>query len=181
MTLVRRVAHPLLASMFVLRGVDVLRNPSPYALKAQKVTPWVQRVAPQLPDDAETLVRINGAAQLAGGLLLATGRVPRVSATVLATSLVPTTLAQHRFWEETEPEAKSNQRRHFVKNVAILGGLLLATVDTEGQPGLAWRTRHAGGELQSSGRRFVSRARREAKTAAREAKHEAKLLKAQLA
>ncbi len=179
MTLVRLLARPLLAPIFVLGGVDALRNPSPRAASAQKVAPWLQRVAPQLPDDVETLVRINGGVQLAGGVFLATGRMPRLSAAVLAVTLVPTTLAQHRFWEEQEPAAKANQRRHFIKNLGILGGLLLAAVDTEGEPGLAWRTRHAGEELQTSSRRFVGRARREAKVLKREAKQEAKLLRAE--
>jgi putative oxidoreductase len=31
-----------------------------------------------------------------------------------------------------------------MKNVALLGGLALAAIDTEGRPGLAWRASHAG-------------------------------------
>jgi hypothetical protein len=31
-----------------------------------------------------------------------------------------------------------------MKNLGLLGGALLATVDTEGKPGLAWRGRKAG-------------------------------------
>ena len=63
--------------------------------------------------------------------------------------------------------------------IGMLGGLLLAAVDTEGEPGVAWWTRHAGGELQTTSRRLILRARREAKIAAREAKQEAKLLRAE--
>lgn len=179
MTPVRYIARPLLAPMFVFGGVDALRNPGRRADNARKITPWLHRIAPQLPDDAETLVRLNGGVQLAGGIFLATGRMPRLSAAVLAVTLVPTTLAQHRFWEESDPGAKSNHRRHFTKNLGVLGGLLLAAVDTEGEPGIAWRTRHAGEELQSSSRRLVRRAKREAKMVTREAKQEAKLLRAE--
>jgi uncharacterized membrane protein YphA (DoxX/SURF4 family) len=75
--------------------------------------------------------------------LLATGRLPRVAATVLAVSLVPTTLAGHRFWEGTDPQARAAQRIHFLKNTAMLGGLILAAVDTEGRPSLGWRARRA--------------------------------------
>lgn len=179
MTLVRRLARPLLAAKFVLGGVEALRDPGPRAAKAEKITPWLHRVAPQLPDDTETLVRINGGVQLAGGTLFATGRAPRLSSSVLAATLVPTTLASYRFWEETDKTARTNLRLHFVKNLGLLGGLLLAAVDTEGQPGVAWRTRHAGSELQSTSRRLVRRAKRETKIAAREAKQEAKLLRAE--
>lgn len=179
MTLVRRVARPMLASIFVTGGVNALRNPGSRVNAAEKVTPWLTRIAPQLPSDTETLVRINGGVQLVGGSLLAVGRLPRLSALALAGALVPSTLAGHRFWEEKDPAKRANERTHFTKNIGLMGGLLLAAVDTEGSPGLAWRTRHAGEELQSSGRRFVLRARREAKIAAREAKQEAKLLRAE--
>lgn len=178
MTLVRRVARPLLATLFVTGGFDALRNPSARAAKAEKVAPALQRLAPQLPDDTETLVRINGAVQIAGGLLLASGIFTRLSATALAVTLVPTTAAGHRYWEETDQAARANQRTHFIKNLGLLGGLLLAAVDTEGEPGLAWRARHAGGELQASSRRLARRARRETKLATRDAKREAKLLRA---
>src|SRR5205807_669938 len=56
----------------------------------------------------------------------------------------PTTLAAHRFWEEEDPELRSQQQVHFVKNLGLLGGLMLAAADTEGKPSLAWRARHAG-------------------------------------
>ena len=71
-------------------------------------------------DDGEpiTLVRINGAEQVVAGLALATGRLPRISAAVLAASLVPTTAAGHRFWEESDPQQKANQKIHFFKNVS---------------------------------------------------------------
>lgn len=179
MTLVRRVARPLLAAMFVTGGFDALRNPGPRAAKAEKVTPALNRLVPQLPDDTETLVRLNGAVQLAGGLLLASNNLTRLSATALAATLVPTTAAGHRYWEETDQDARANQRLHFIKNLGLLGGLMLAAVDTEGEPGLAWRAKHAGGELQSSSKRAARRARREAKSVTHDAKREAKLLRAQ--
>jgi uncharacterized membrane protein YphA (DoxX/SURF4 family) len=37
---------------------------------------------------------------------------------------VPTTLAGHRFWEE-ESAARSGQRLQFLKNLGLIGGLLL--------------------------------------------------------
>jgi hypothetical protein len=35
------------------------------------------------------------------------------------------------------------QRTHFLKNLAILGGLIIAATDTEGAPSLGWRARRA--------------------------------------
>jgi putative oxidoreductase len=143
---VRRVARPLLAAVFVHSGVDVLRNPRP---RAELAAPVAARLAESLPlpSDPEQLVKINAAAQLVAGSALAVGRAPRLAATVLAGSLVPTTLAGHRFWEHEEPK-RSQQRVHFLKNAGLLGGLLLAIVDTGGAPSLTWRARRAAGRAR---------------------------------
>ena len=101
MTLVRRVARPLLAAIFVVQGLDQLRHPS--ALKP-KVAPFAEQLAPLgLPNDPELLVRANGATMVGGGALLATGRVPRLASLALAGALVPTTYVGHPFWAETDP------------------------------------------------------------------------------
>ena len=180
MTLVRRVARPMLASVFVVGGIDALRDPAPRVKAAASVTPTLTRMFPQLPSDTATLVRISGATQVAGGVALGAGFLPRLSAAALAATLIPQTIAAHRFWEEPKgEESRHNQRQHFLKGIGLLGGLLLAAVDTEGQPGLAWRARRATDDLQHSTRRVTSRARREAKLAARAAKQEARLLRAE--
>ena len=61
---------------------------------------------------------------------------------MLAASLVPTTLAGHPFWAMPKEERAAHQT-HFLKNLGLLGGLLLAAADTEGRPGLKYRTTHA--------------------------------------
>jgi hypothetical protein len=83
---------------------------------------------------------------------------------------VPTTLAGHRFWEEEDETRRAQQRIHFFKNLSMLGGLMLAAVDTEGQPGLAWRAQHAAHHATTGTRRGARTARREAKLAARGAR-----------
>jgi uncharacterized membrane protein YphA (DoxX/SURF4 family) len=161
----------MLASMFVVGGVHALRNAEAHAAKAKpvadKIVPLAQKALPAapIPTDVTTLVRINAAAQIVAAAALATGRAPRLSSTLLAASLVPTTLAGHRFWEESDPAAKGNQRIHFFKNVSMLGGLLLAGVDTEGKPGVAWRARHAATDVRREARHLAKGARREAKLA----------------
>jgi uncharacterized membrane protein YphA (DoxX/SURF4 family) len=175
MTVVRLIARPMLASMFVVGGLDSLRHASGKVPKAQKVTQQVpsivEKIAPGLPvpTDPATLVRINGGVQVLAGLALATGRAPRLSALALAASLAPTTYAGHPFWEEKDPSARSAQRTQFFKNISMMGGLLLAGVDTEGKPGVAWRARRAARDV-----------RREAKVLARQARTEARLAKANL-
>lgn len=100
-----------------------------------------------LPFGAETYVRVNAAVQLGAGILLASGRLPRLSSAALAATLVPTTLANHRFWE-AEGEERRVQRVQFQKNLSLVGGLLLAAADTEGRPGLWWRAGHAGDQAR---------------------------------
>ncbi len=168
MTVSRILARPMLASMFVVGGVAAAKDAKNRAQAAEPVTetivPLVRRVAPRLPipQDPVTLVRLNAAVQVVAGLALATGRAPRLSATVLAVSLVPTTAAEHRFWEEPDPTRKSAQRIHFFKNVSMLGGLFLAAVDTDAKPGLAWRARRAATDARREARHLTREARREA-------------------
>ena len=82
-----------------------------------------------LPEDDELVVRGNAAVMVAGGTLLALGIAPRLSALALAGSLIPTTLAGHSYWAIEDPVARKQQRIQFHKNMAMLGGLLLAVID----------------------------------------------------
>ncbi len=106
------------------------------------VRPVADRVA-VLPDETEQVVRLNGAVQCVAGSMLAMGWWPRLSAAVLAGTLVPTTLAGHRYWEIEDKQERAQQRIHFLKNVTMLGGLLIAAADSGGHPSLAWRGQHA--------------------------------------
>jgi uncharacterized membrane protein YphA (DoxX/SURF4 family) len=185
MTVVRALARPLLSVIFVVQGVNSIRNPEPLVPKAQPVTdrmvPMIKRVAPaqvadRLPDTTANLVRLNGAVHVLGGLALATGKGRRLAAGALAASLVPTTLAGHPFWQEKDPVVRNQQRINFMKNVGLFGGLLLAAVDTEGKPGVAWRASHGAQAAKRESRRGVKAAKRETKRGAQAAKREAKQL-----
>jgi uncharacterized membrane protein YphA (DoxX/SURF4 family) len=156
--------------MFVVGGLDAVRNPKSKVGAAEDVGPAIAAKLPYLPQDPEQLVKINGAVQVGAGVLLSLGRFPRLSSTLLATSIIPTTAAGHRFWEIEEPGPRAAQRIHFFKNLGLLGGLMLAAVDTEGRPGLAWRAQHAGHHVAESSRHARKLARLEAKLASRSAR-----------
>ncbi len=117
------VARPLIAGMFVYGGLDAFRNPAGKVPRAEKVAPDIADLV-GIDADTEQLVQFNGAIQVGAGITLALGVLPRLSALLLAGSLVPTTLAGHRFWEE-EDAARTQQTIQFLKNAAMLGGLLL--------------------------------------------------------
>lgn len=169
MTVTRLIARPMLASMFVMGGVNALKN-SDWAAKeaepvTEKVIPLARKYAPNLPSEPRTWVKVNAVTHIVAGLGLATGRAPRLCALTLAATMVPTTAAGHRFWEEKDPQARTNQKTHFFKNVSMLGGLVIAGLDTEGKPGLAWRAKHAAGGVRREAKHVRKAAKREAKLA----------------
>ena len=137
--------------MFITGGWDNLRNPGGKVKKAEPVALPIAEKVPFLPQDAEKLVQLNGAVMLAGGTLLAFGKFRRLAALALIGSILPTTYAGHRFWEEEDEATRAQQRVHFLKNLGLLGGLILAAVDTEGAPSLAWRVTHRRGRKNTSG------------------------------
>jgi uncharacterized membrane protein YphA (DoxX/SURF4 family) len=153
----------MLASIFIVQGYEALRHPERVAPRAEPVVRPVKERVPILPEETEDTVRLNGAVQVVAGSMLALGWWPRLSALALAGSLVPTTLAGHRYWEHEDGETRAQQRIHFLKNLAILGGLLIAAADTSGSPSLAWRGRHA----VEAARRDVTLATRTAKASSK--------------
>ena len=80
--LIRRIARPLLSVAFIGQGVDALRNPKPAADAARPALDGMRKlpdpVGANVPADAETFARVNAAVQIGGGLLLATGKMPRL-------------------------------------------------------------------------------------------------------
>lgn len=138
--LLRRVARPLLAAIFVSGGIDELLNPKK---KVEATRPLIEKSRQVLPlGDPGTVVQVDSAVKIAAGLLLAFGKAPRLAATALAASLIPTTVAGHAFWQ-ADPEDRAAQQTHFFKNAGLLGGLLLAAADTHGKPSVAERSRRA--------------------------------------
>ena len=124
----RPAARALTGSTYVLIGFDALREPGGRVDQAAPVLASIRKVAP-LPEDDELVVRANAAVMVASGTLLALGIAPRLSALALAGSLIPTTLAGHSYWAIEDPAARKQQRIQFHKNMAMLGGLLLAVID----------------------------------------------------
>jgi putative oxidoreductase len=139
MSIVESLARPLIAGMFIYGGLDSLRRPAPKVPAAEGV---VEGVSESTGMDTEQLVKINGAVQVVAGSALALGIFPRPAALALAASLVPTTLAGHRFWE-AEGDAKPQQTIHFLKNLSMFGGLIVLANSVGGRPSLPWRARRA--------------------------------------
>jgi uncharacterized membrane protein YphA (DoxX/SURF4 family) len=119
------IAGSLLAPMFIRGGWDAFQNPESKVKAAEAVTRAVSERFSFVPDDPAVLVRLNGALQVGAGALLATGPLRRLAALLLIGSLIPTTYAGHAFWREVDEQKRAQQQVQFLKNAAMLGGLVL--------------------------------------------------------
>ena len=108
------VARNFLALLFVVSGVGKITGYAGTATyMASKGLPMVDILLPLV-----ILVEVGG------GLLLALGWKARWAALALLLFLVPTTLIFHQFWG-IDPKLVQMQKIHFLKNVAIMGGMLM--------------------------------------------------------
>ena len=144
----------MLSAAFIGRGIDALRSPKPAADAARPTLEGLSElpdpVGTNVPSNAETVARINAAVQIGGGLLLATGKLPRLASAALAVSVVPGSLGGHMFWNQTDPSRKADERRAFLTDVSLIGGLIIAAADTEGKPSLGWRGRNAAHKVSEA-------------------------------
>jgi len=108
------IGRILLALIFVVSGVGKITGyAGTAAVMAAKGLPIV-----------DVLLPLTIAVELGGGLLLALGWKARWAAAALFLFLIPTTLIFHQFWG-IEPKLAQMQKIHFLKNVAIMGGMLM--------------------------------------------------------
>ncbi|BCO35713.1 DoxX family membrane protein [Mycobacterium heckeshornense] len=152
--LIRRIARPLLSAVFIGQGVETLRNPSAAVDAARPAAAGLRKlpepIGTKVPSDDETFARINAAVQVGGGVLLATGKLPRIASALLAGTVIPGSLGAHMFWTEPDPQRKAEKRRNFLTDLSLLGGLLIASADTAGKPSLGWRGRRAAGRISEA-------------------------------
>ena len=112
-----------LALIFVFSGADKL------FLHTAANVQYMQAVGLPL---AGLLVYPTGLVELAGGVLLAVGYQGRLAAAALALFTVAATLLFHNFWAAPADQAVL-QMIMFLKNVAMVGGLLLVIVHGAGR------------------------------------------------
>ena len=112
--LIRRIARPLL-SIGIHRPRGRIRCSTPNRRRRPRRRRWMVcghypiRLAAAFPTDPETFAQINAAVQIGGGLLLATGKLPRIASAALAFTVLPANLGAHMFWNETDPELKARE------------------------------------------------------------------------
>lgn len=72
--------------------------------------------------------------ELVGGLMILLGWQARLAAAAIFLFLIPTTLTFHAFWNVNPADgmALQNQMNHFMKNLAIMGGMLYIVAYSSG-------------------------------------------------
>ncbi len=117
--MIKALARMCLSGIFIIAGYGAFSEPGGRPNALPKIG---------LPA-SEELVKVNGATMVGAGVMLGLGIFPRLSALTLIGSLIPTTLAGHPFWKETEEKPRQTQQIQFLKNLGLIGGLLLVLAD----------------------------------------------------
>lgn len=113
-TVVPLIGRILIAALFLVAGVGK-------AMAFAGTAGYLAKLGFPAP---EVMTAIAIAIEAGGAILLIVGWKTRWVALGLAIFVVIATLAAHRFWE-VDASQLVNQRTQFLKNLAIIGGLLL--------------------------------------------------------
>lgn len=124
------VGRILLAAIFMVSGIAKLTDPTG-AIGYMNMA--------GIPS-ADTLVYVAGAAEILGGTSLVLGLLARVGALGLTVMLVIITFYFHAFWTMDGAEAKA-QMVNFMKNLGLMGGLLMVVAHGPGAYSLDARLR----------------------------------------
>lgn len=119
MSVARSFGHLLLSGIFISGGTQAFLEPGGRVAKVAEAG---------LPEPKQA-VEFNGAVMIIGGALLASGLAPKLAAIMLIGSLIPTTIVGHAYWKEENEAGHKNHRTHFLKNLGLLGGLLLVLTE----------------------------------------------------
>ena len=107
----------LLAALFIPAGVHkIIGFSGTAAYMASKGLPMV-----------DVLLVLTIIIELGGGLMLLLGWHARLAALTMALFLIPVTVIFHPYWNIEDAQQMMIQQSMFMKNIAIIGGLLCIT------------------------------------------------------
>jgi len=121
----------LLALVFLVAGVRKIMAPAASA-------GYLAKLGFPAP---EIMVWVAIAFEVGGALLLIFGWKTRWAALALALFTLVASFAAHRFWEISDAGQYANQMNHFLKNMAIVGGMLILAVTGPGPQSVDGRRR----------------------------------------
>ena len=119
-------ARVLLMTLFLVTGYTKLTNFS-------ATTAYMAATGLPLP---QVTAALAVAVELFGGLALVVGVFTRPLALLYVVFTLASALEGHRFWAKAGPERQA-QKINFLKNVSIMGGLLLLAVTGPGKYALS--------------------------------------------
>ena len=117
----KTLGHWLLAGLFIINGYEAFSEPGARVTRVDQAG---------IPAPRQAVI-FNAAAMVVGGTALALGFLPKLAALGLIGSMIPTTFVGHAFWQETTPQGRTMQRGQFLKNLSVIGGLLLVLFEKE--------------------------------------------------
>ena len=82
----------------------------------------------------EAAVMGSGAMLVLGGLSVLTGARPKLGTSLIGAFLLGVTPKMHDFWNVQDPQQRMNEQINFSKNLALLGGALIASTVPEPWP-----------------------------------------------
>ncbi|GCE49598.1 putative membrane protein YphA (DoxX/SURF4 family) [Thermosporothrix hazakensis] len=125
MSLLKTVGRGLLSAIFITSGANTVMHPEGIAQAVE---------ASGIPQARQATI-LNGALMLLGGTALAVDVLPKLASLTLIGTMIPTTLLGHPFWKEDDPANRTGQRIHFMKNLAMIGGLILVLFERDEDQG----------------------------------------------
>jgi putative oxidoreductase len=117
--MLRTVTRLLLSGIYIINGWGAFSEPG----GRHKLV-----AAAGIPQPEQAVV-LNAAVMVFAGFLLALGIAPRLAAALLLGSMIPTTLVGHPFWKEEPGPQRQNQQTQFLKNLSLIGGLLMVLTE----------------------------------------------------
>ncbi len=115
MALLFFIGRILVGGYFIYNGYNHLANSGMLAGYAgSKKVPY-----------AKTGVIVSGLLFLVGGFSLLLWIEPVVGAGLLVLTLIPITIMIHDYWKSTDPAHRMGERVAFLKNIALIGMLLM--------------------------------------------------------
>ncbi|MDO5672202.1 MAG: DoxX family protein [Actinomycetaceae bacterium] len=143
-TLLRILARPMIAAIFIRDGLDAVFKPDSHVERFAKIQPFLERLGlpPVLRSDAVFLSRLLGGVTTLAALGMALGRAPRLCAAVLAAANFPITIVNNPVWAASDDEERAAFSRGLLQGAALTGGLGMVMVDLQGKPSLGWKLAH---------------------------------------
>jgi len=109
------IGRIIFAGYFLYSGVN-------HFMRLGSMSDYAKMKGVPLPSVA---IAFTGLLLLLGGLSILLGLYPFVGSILLVVFLIPVSFMMHNFWKIQDPQMKMGEKVNFIKNMALLGGVLM--------------------------------------------------------